>query len=258
MNPYTAPSIDDEPGVDAPGAQAPGSASSMSAITGMSGGSTSSTSAAAGTSGDVIMSGTNTITSPPPLSSAATRPTISTTSSTGKRSHNATSMFHDDVATFASTVPSSTSELPQQSEARASKKQKSRATQSRADSGQSAMMTSAARAAKITPAAAVVGMQGSINRLTDVIEKNMVTDAERLEKQRHTALHILNGEDADYYLLQERVIVMHMFADDPAVTDIYLQNDDKDMRYAFIQHMIQYRFQKVPQAPQVPYVRLQL
>ncbi|KAG1901492.1 uncharacterized protein F5891DRAFT_1187341 [Suillus fuscotomentosus] len=212
----------------------------MSAITGMSGGSTSSTSAAAGTSGDIIMSGTNTIASPPPPSSAATRPTISTTSSTRKRSHNATSMFHDDAATFAST------------------KQKSRATQSRADSGQSAMMTSAARAAKIMPAAAVVGMQGSINRLTDVIEKGMVTDVERLEKQRHAALHILNGEDADYYPLQERVIVMHMFADDPAVTDVYLQNDNKDTRYAFIQHMIQYRFQKVPQAPQVPYVHPQL
>ncbi|KAG1812993.1 hypothetical protein EV424DRAFT_1349191 [Suillus variegatus] len=101
------------------GAQAPGSTSSMNAIAGTSGRSTSSTSTAAGTSGDVTMSRTNTIASStmPPPSGAPTRPTISTTSSTGKRSHNATSMFHDDATTFASTVPSLTSEWPQQSEA---------------------------------------------------------------------------------------------------------------------------------------------
>jgi hypothetical protein len=116
------------------------------------------------------------------------------------------------------------------------------------------MMTSAARAAKITPAAAVMGMQGSINRLTNVIEKGMITDAERVEKQRHAALRILNNEDTDYPM-QERVVVMHMFADDPAVVDIYLETQDKDTRHAFIQHMIQYRFQQIPQAPQMPYAR---
>jgi hypothetical protein len=78
-------------------------------------------------------------------------------------------MFHDDATTFTSTAPSSTSEQVQQFQAPALKKQKSRASQSHAGtqsctgSGQSAMMTSAARAAKIMPVAAVMGMQGSIN-----------------------------------------------------------------------------------------------
>ncbi|KAG2354517.1 hypothetical protein BDR07DRAFT_1382197 [Suillus spraguei] len=269
------PSTNDEPDVDATGVQAPGSSSSMSGDVIMSGANAPPPLSMPPLSGTPIMSGIN---APPllsmtPPSGTPTRPTFSTICSTGKCSHDASSMFQDDATTFTSTVPSSDQPQPSQP---ASKIQKSQtgwsqtgwsqtgwsqtgqlcAGQLREDS--SCLMTSAARAAKITPAAAVMGMQGSINRLTDVIERGMVTDVERLEKQRHTALNLLNGEDMDLYPLQERVNVMHMFSDDPAVTDTYLQTDDRDTRYAFIQHMLQYRFQKNPQAPQVPYVRPQL
>jgi hypothetical protein len=161
-------------------------------------------------------------------------------------------MFHGDATTFASTAPSF--EQAQQFQALVMKKQKSHASQSHTSSSQSVMMTSAARAAKIMPAAAVMGMQWSINQLTDMIERGMITDAERVEKQRHSALRILNNEDTDYHPMQEGVIVMHMFADDPAVVDIYLETQDKDTQHTFIQHMIQYRFQQVPHAPQAPYV----
>ncbi|KAG2364039.1 hypothetical protein BDR07DRAFT_1375343 [Suillus spraguei] len=219
------PSTNDKPDVDAAGVQAPGSSSSMSGDIIMSGASAPPPLSMPPPSGTPIMSGIN---APPPLSmtplsGTPTRPTFSAICSTGKCLHDASSMFQDDATTFTSTVPLSDQPQPSQP---ASKKQKSHPGWSRQASRVQA--SHPARAAKITPAAAVMGMQGSINRLTDVIERGMVTDVERLEKQRHTALNLLNGEDMDLYPLQERVIVMHMFSDDPAVTDTYLQTDDRD------------------------------
>jgi len=262
-----------EADLDAAGAHPPASTSSMSTVAGTSDEASASSAnvmpSITGTSDDIIMSSASpapTRPCPLPMPSTSATPswlTLSTTSSAAKCSRDATSMFHDDATTFTSTAPSSTSEQVQQFQAPALKKQKLRASQSHAGtqsctgSGQSVMMTSAARAAKITPAAAVMGMQGSINRLTNVIEKGMITDAERVEKQRHATLRILNNEDTDYPM-QERVVVMHMFADDPAVVDIYLETQDKDTQHTFIQHMIQYRFQQIPQAPQMPYARPQI
>jgi hypothetical protein len=62
-------------------------------------------------------------------------------------------------------------------------------------------ITSAAKAAKITPAAAVVGMQGSINRLTDVFEwfvKGGPDGAQGSEDSVMQAVKLL--EDKDSYI----------------------------------------------------------
>lgn len=110
------------------------------------------------------------------------------------------------------------------------------------NSGQS-VMTSAARAAKITPATAIVGMQGSINRLTDILEKALAVDT------GHTGSHvsatptivsraigILAAGDADLPVKQ-RLDLLEFFSapENDSQATVYVELEGSfDMRRAFV------------------------
>ncbi|KAG0698123.1 hypothetical protein DFH29DRAFT_1003090 [Suillus ampliporus] len=79
------------------------------------------------------------------------------------------------------------------------------------------LMSSATRAAKITPAAAVMGMQGAINCLTDVLEKSLTTpsasSAPSLNASTNTmtrALEIMHIQDG-HLSVTERATLMQIF-----------------------------------------------
>lgn len=107
-------------------------------------------------------------------------------------------------------------------------------------------ISSAAKiAAKITPAAAVMNMQGSINRLTDVIEKNMNGPLELPVPSVPTiisrGLGIMRSKDGDLTVAQ-RASLLHIFSlaggDNKLAIYVGLE-DDFETRRAFISQLLE-------------------
>jgi hypothetical protein len=103
-------------------------------------------------------------------------------------------------------------------------------------------ITSAAKAAKITPAATVVGMQGSINRLTDVFEwfvKGGPDGAQGSEDLVMQAVKLLEGEDSYIPLDQQAALitVIGSKGNEPFLK-FYVNMQKKQGRRAFVAKMI--------------------
>jgi hypothetical protein len=90
-----------------------------------------------------------------------------------------------------------------------------------------------ARVSKATTASAMLGFQGAVNHLTDVISDHMSCTEDRLMEQCSWAMHILQIEDNDL-LFEEQLMIQGVFARDHVSTDIYAQTTDREMRHAFI------------------------
>ncbi|KAG2365328.1 hypothetical protein BDR07DRAFT_1481452 [Suillus spraguei] len=82
-------------------------------------------------------------------------------------------------------------------------------------STQMGINSAAKLAAKITPAAAIMNMQGSINRLTDAIEKNIVVPPEPPAPTVLTiishGLEIMRSKD-DHLTAAQRASLLHIFS----------------------------------------------
>ena len=95
------------------------------------------------------------------------------------------------------------------------------------------------QATKLTPAVAIMGMQGSINHLTDILQQSLVTVEDKEAVGSQTVMKILQEDDADLPM-PTKVALMRIFADPTfsAATDVYSQTTDKEMRRAFIESLL--------------------
>ena len=107
------------------------------------------------------------------------------------------------------------------------------------------MSSTAKIAAKITPAAAVMNMQGTINRLTDVIEKNMVTPSDpvpaaAIPSMITRGLVIMRSADRDLPVTQ-RANLLQIFSRSGGKNNLAIYvalEDDFEMRRAFILRLL--------------------
>ena len=112
-------------------------------------------------------------------------------------------------------------------------------------SAQTGMSSTAKIAAKITPAAAVMNMQGTINRLTDVIEKNMVTPSDpvpaaAIPSMITRGLVIMRSADRDLPVTQ-RANLLQIFSRSGGENNLAVYvalEDDFEMRRAFILRLL--------------------
>jgi len=132
---------------------------------------------------------------------------------------------------------------------------KPRSARIASSSSGSALMNSAARAQKITPAAAVMGMQGSINRIGDILEWAVTSNAAqappapapppssesniRASTTLERAMHIMHTEDAELPS-DELGMLMTIFsaAGSERAMEIYVQSPHAEARCAYIKYLI--------------------
>lgn len=116
---------------------------------------------------------------------------------------------------------------------------------------------SAGRAATVkalNQATAVVGMQGSINRLTDIFEQSQhsltqtltqqalqkavpQTPEDRALERKDRALQLLQDRD-DGFDLAQKVTLISIFGENPTTIDTYLGLTDSEIRQAWISRLI--------------------
>ena len=93
---------------------------------------------------------------------------------------------------------------------------------------------------KVTPATAVIGMQGSINRLTDVIQNQMAmpqSSEDRQELRKEQALRMLQDLD-DGLTLDEKTEMVVLFQDDPHATSTFVKLTDDTLRRSWLRKML--------------------
>jgi hypothetical protein len=198
-------------------------------------------------------------------------PPSTTGSSTGKRTrHDALLDVESDVFTYdtlsqseplSTPLASATLVVSMPPSTRPTKKQRSArvaAGGGGASSGSLLPMTSVARAAKLTPATAVVGMQGSINRIGDILEMAVHNAAHAAHTQAapptppayikvasspsttlERAMHIMDTEDADLPA-EDLGMLMMVFsnAGNERAMEIYIQSRRIEVRRAYIKSLI--------------------
>jgi hypothetical protein len=103
-------------------------------------------------------------------------------------------------------------------------------------------ISSAAKAAKITPAAAVVGMQGTINRLTNVFKwfvRGGPDGGQGSEDLVMRAVKILEGKDSDIPLDQQAALMMFIGSKgNEHYLKFYVNLQEKSRRCAFVGKLI--------------------
>jgi hypothetical protein len=97
--------------------------------------------------------------------------------------------------------------------------------------------SNSARLAKISPATAVVGMQGSINRLTDIFEKSMAQGDDPGVECRSRALQLVQQIE-DGLSVGDKVALIALFMKDNVAVETYLSLDDADVCQAWITTML--------------------
>ena len=97
--------------------------------------------------------------------------------------------------------------------------------------------SNSARLAKISPATAVVGMQGSINRLTDIFEKSMAQGDDPGVERRSRALQLVQQTE-DGLSVGDKVALIALFMKDNVAVETYLSLNDADVRRAWITTML--------------------
>ena len=94
-----------------------------------------------------------------------------------------------------------------------------------------------ARLAKISPATAVVGMQGSINRLTDIFEKSMAQGDDPGVERRSRALQLVQQAE-DGLSVGDKVALIALFMKDNVAVETHLSLNDADVCQAWITTML--------------------
>ncbi|KAG2357388.1 hypothetical protein BDR07DRAFT_1490782 [Suillus spraguei] len=99
-------------------------------------------------------------------------------------------------------------------------------------------ISSATKAAKITPAIAVVGMQGTINRLTDVFEwfiRGGPDGVQGSEDLVMRGIKILEGEDSDIPLDEQAALITIIgLKGNEHYLKFYVTLQEKQRRHAFV------------------------
>lgn len=109
-------------------------------------------------------------------------------------------------------------------------------SRSRPSSNQFAAANST-RLAKITPATAVVSMQGSINHLTNIFEKSMAQGDDPVVERRSRALqHVQQMEDG--LSVNDKDALIGLFMKDNVAVETYLSLSDAEVHQAWIASML--------------------
>jgi hypothetical protein len=138
-------------------------------------------------------------------------------SSIGKRKYSE-NVDHDTTATSEPVPPNSMAPPKKRVSSRGASSQVVSKTSSA--SGGAAGASSKA-AAKITPAVAILNMQGSINRLTDIMERTLVAPPDSASKQRSEAMDLLQKQN-DGLTVEEQSEMISKFVTDAAIAGAYL------------------------------------
>jgi hypothetical protein len=147
-------------------------------------------------------------------------------SSIGKRKHS------ENIDTAAASVAFDSISPPK-------KKLSSKGASSRIVSKTSSASggTSAKAAVKITPAVAILNMQGSINRLTDMMEKSLAAP-DTASKQRSEAMDLLQTQN-DGLTVEEQSEMISKFIADAATAGAYLSlRGNDELRRNWLQHVL--------------------
>lgn len=130
---------------------------------------------------------------------------------------------------------------------------RARSTPSRSSGSRATGMSSTSRKAKITTAAAVQGMQGTINRLTDIFEQAIMvplattsTDTAQQQQQPEPSMdlveraaHMLETEDSDLLPHQQAALVTILgMKENERWLKFYVSLTKKDARRPFIERLI--------------------
>ncbi|KAF8220351.1 hypothetical protein L208DRAFT_1382695 [Tricholoma matsutake] len=108
----------------------------------------------------------------------------------------------------------------------------------RGSKGPSPEVTSTTRLAnKITPATAIIGMQGSINQLTDIFEKSMAPGEDPAVAHREKAMQFLQEVD-DGLSVGDKVAMISIFMKQAAAVNTYLSLTDTEVQQAWIHKML--------------------
>ena len=92
-------------------------------------------------------------------------------------------------------------------------------------------MAAAPKTPKITPAVALVNMQGLLNHLTDILKHQLVD--EKPEGKITEALDLLSNTDRDL-LIDERSFLMTKIGQDSIVATIYAGTSDRKLQHKYV------------------------
>jgi hypothetical protein len=154
-----------------------------------------------------------------------------TSTSSGKHLHSAMSRVSDEPSSMNITTPIISD--------RSGKKPNRGRGASRSQSCTSAQphASSSITSTKISPAAAMVGMQAQIGRLTDVFEKSMTTPENGLASQRSLAITRLQDVDDDLSM-SDKVRLIGLFQRDAVTAQTYLDLIHDDVRQAWLHSIL--------------------
>jgi hypothetical protein len=94
-------------------------------------------------------------------------------------------------------------------------------------------------AMKITPAVAIHSMQGTLNRLTDVMERNLgpASSPDPTSSLRTQAI-ILLQRCKDNLEVYEKTKVIRMFTDDIGLAEVYVALEDDELHRDWLQDLL--------------------
>lgn len=95
-------------------------------------------------------------------------------------------------------------------------------------------------AMKITPAVAIHGMQGTLNRLTDVMERNLgpSSSPDPVSSSLRTQAIILLQRRKDDLQIHEKTKVVRMFTEDIGLAEVYVALEDEELRRDWLQDLL--------------------
>jgi hypothetical protein len=156
-------------------------------------------------------------------------------SSSSKRKH---SHIDNDSITFPFSGASSDTTAPGTSIASVDKKPSSLPKKSKQSAKSSSKLSSSSKAAdKISNAAALHGMQGSINRITDMFEKSVAMPLDPHAAGRNEALHLLQTRD-DGLTLAQQTQMLTIFMENHIAAEMYVALVNEDLRKSWLQSML--------------------
>ena len=142
-----------------------------------------------------------------------------------KRPHSLMSTDSDALSSSAAPTPTSNITPITTPQSLSDPPAKKRSKGSKGDSRRSAVSAPAGpvNVAKITPATAVMGMQGSINRLTDIFERSMMGQLgeDPAVVSRNRAIELVQTQD-DGLLTEQKVMMISHFMKDIVVAETYI------------------------------------
>jgi hypothetical protein len=157
--------------------------------------------------------------------SVAVAPPLSSASSSGKRTFS-NMLF--ECSTAASTSTSQMSDALSDKKLKLSTKGSSR---SHVSSGKRAVKEAASTAA-------LMNLQGTVNRLVDSLSKAFLsTDEARVADDRSTAMLALQNEDS--FMDEDKIVLVHAFMRAPVICSTYNQLTQENLCLTFLQSIIE-------------------